>query len=448
MTATAMADGRASFRRGALALAVVVVSGCAAPGPPSSPEPSQDPSVAANASPLASDPPTPEPSAIESPLPTAAPTESPPPSPTDEPEPTPDDVFPPRTEIEINSNVVDRPGVPKAVRDEYWWTFHGADVGLLGTTAQLGVPSDEEILDASDGLVVSVRRTPNEPGGSEIIVRAFETGSTVRTIQTKMGWLNARVVGRRLFWAGLAPAAPCQDPYFDGGVWTAELDGGEPIAIVEPGKALASCMSGRQVLVSPSGETIGAVLSSYYAPDNWIDVIDASSLSHYRLREVWPDAMTDDTFVQWDNPPTDGIAPGTGFSAYDLGNGAARWRFPGGADEQHFGPSRFLAYGSRFYVEYTWNTNTGDDTVLATFDPHTGQRSELVRQVDTDYDDVLQIQADSSTASHVVLEAYVYSERPRPRTVAIVDVDAAQVDWAAFTIDPPWLCYPNRCIRD
>ena len=52
-------------------------------------------------------------------------------------------------------NVVDRPGVPNALRDKYWWT--GSDVGLLGTTAQLGLPSRERVVDDADGSCVAGR---------------------------------------------------------------------------------------------------------------------------------------------------------------------------------------------------------------------------------------------------------------------------------------------------
>lgn len=420
--------------------------------------PSGSPDVAETLAPLTSVVPTMHPS------PTAPPTtSSPPPSvptfvptipPTTEPDPTvrPDptraNVFPPRTAVEINDRIKDRPGVPVALRDRYWWTFRGADVGLLGTTAQLGIPSDETILDAAGALVVSRRPTPNEPGGSEIVVREFETGETVRRFRTQMGWLEARLIGRRLFWAGLGDGVACSDPAVDGGVWAVDLDGGEPVAIVKPGKVLSGCMTGRQILVSPSGGTVGAVMNSY-GPDNWIDVVDASSLAHHRIRDVWPDAITDDTFIQWDQQPTDGIAAGLGgMTAHDLRTGAARWTFPGGRDVKHFGPSRFLAFGARFYVEYTWSTNSGTDFVLATFEPLTGERRELVKQLDTGYDRVALIRPELSSASHVGLEVWSSAERPRPRSITVVDVKSGDVTWDAYTIDPPWLCYPDRCIRD
>jgi hypothetical protein len=430
-----------------VAIAAVLIGGCSAPLASAwPPETSSSQSFAALASAEASELPTIEPTTSASSTPTPIGTPEPPP--TDEPKPTPDDVFPPRTEVEINDNVVDRAGVPRALRDGYWWTFRGADVGLLGTTAQLGIPSEEEILDARDGLVVSRRPTPDSPGGSEILVRDFETGATVRRIRTDMGWLDAQLVGRRLFWAGLARGPGCPDPGVDGGVGAVDLDGGDPVVIVDPGRVVGGCFAGRQILVSPSGETVGAVMS-VIGDGNSIDVIDVSTLAHYRLRDVWPDAITDDTFMQWDHPPTDGIAPGSGMSAYDLRDGSLRWRFSEGADaRKEFTPSRFLAYGSRFYVEYTMNSNSGYDMVIATFDQHTGERRELVRQVDMHSDDVLRMQEDSSRASFLTLEAFVYSERPRPRSVAIVDVETGQVTWDAFTIDPPWLCYPDRCIRD
>ena len=35
-----------------------------------------------------------------------------------------------------------------------------------------------------------------------------------------------------------------------------------------------------------------------------------------------------------------------------------------------------------------------------------------------------------------------------PRQYAVVDTATGTLDWDAFTIDPPWLCFEAYCFRD
>jgi hypothetical protein len=178
----------------------------------------------------------------------------------------------------------------------------------------------------------------------------------------------------------------------------------------------------------------------------------------HRIRDlVWPRAITDDTFVQWDQAPTDGIDFGLGgLTAYDLEVGAVRWAFPGEADVDHFGPGRTLALGSQFFIEYAWNltpeqprSSSEVDLVLATFDPLTGQRRELLRQRDTpEENDLANIQGELSSASHLTLRLGDDPIGIDGHSFAILDVATGAVTWDAFTIDPPWLCWSDGCFRD
>jgi hypothetical protein len=108
--------------------------------------------------------------------------------------PTPTDGRPPpRTEVEINADITAREGVPASMRGGYWWI--GADAGLLGTTAHIGLPATECVLHVADGLVVAQR---TEGRGSNLVVRDFTTGSVIREVHTAMAGIQSVVVGRRL----------------------------------------------------------------------------------------------------------------------------------------------------------------------------------------------------------------------------------------------------------
>jgi hypothetical protein len=326
----------------------------------------------------------------------------------------------------------------------------GSDVGSLGTTAQLGLTPDEDVLDARDGLVISRRGTPYPSWGNELVIREFATGTIVREITTSVYSLDALLVGRRLFWTGMV-AASGDCALRDGGVWALDLDaGGEPVAIVPIAKRVMSCFTGRRLLVSPSGQTVGGVMASY-GNDNWIDVIDVETLvRRQRIKDVWPDAITDDTWIQWDQRPTDGIAPGLGgTTAYDLVTKSVRWRFPDAVDVPKYTPSWNVALGSAFYIQYYWTKARETDVFVAEFDALTGARRRLVRTVEGPGEDLL-LRGDLSSPFHLALE-----RRPddslapaEPRTYAVIDVAAGTVDWNAFTIDPPWICNTEYCFRD
>ena len=415
----------------ALLAAGIVFASCTSPVESPSPHPaSAGPTVVAG---------TVAPSAA----PSAVPSSSPAP-PTVGPDPTPEATSPPRTEIEINANIVDRPGVPPALRDNYWWT--GSDVGLLGTTAQLGLPSSERVIHAADGFVVAARgRSDGEPG-TELVVRRFETGTAIAEVHTIQVRVDARLAGGRLFWTGMRPESTCPGVSVDGGVWVLDLTlGSVPLALVEPGRSLDGSCYGRVLLLSSSRRTIAALMSGH---DNkvWMDVIDVATLAREsRIRNVWPWAMTDDSFLQWDEQPSDFMAPGRGMTAYDLVDGDVRWRFPDSTDLDKFAPYPIMALGSEFVVEYSWDDAPDEITrIHGAFDPITGERRELLRQ--DNLEDLLTARSDLSAETHVVLE------HGRGSTVvgtfAVLEVATGTLTRDVFTIDPPWLCTDEGCFRD
>lgn len=418
----------------AVLVAGIVLVGCTSPLESPSPAPASagQTTVAGTVAPTAT------PSAIPSSSPAPAP-------PTAGPGPTPAVTSPPRTEIEINADVVDRPGVPAALRDNYWWT--GSDVGLLGTTAQLGLPSSERVIHAADGFVVAGRtRSDGEPG-TELVVRRFETGTAIAEVHTIQVRVDARLAGGRLFWTGMRPESACPGVSVDGGVWVLDLTlGSVPIAIIEPGRSLDGSCYGRLLLLSSSRQTIGALMSGH---DNkvWMDVIDVATLARVsRIRNVWPWAMTDDTFLQWDEQPSDFMAPGWGMTAYDLANGDVRWRFPDQSDVDKFSPYPIMALGSSFVVEYHWMRSTSDSDVIdAAFDPLTGERRVLFDRGDAVLEG-LRARHDLSAETHVVLEHA--GESSIAGTFSTLEVATGTLIRDAFTIDPPWLCTEDGCVRD
>jgi hypothetical protein len=422
---------RLSLLLGALVVGVVL-GGCTDPLPsPSSAPTSHVPTFAASSV---------APSVASSDVPGSAPA-----PPSLEPDPTPEVTSPPRSEIEINSNIVNRPGVPADLRDNYWWT--GSDAGLLGTTAQLGLPSRETVIHAADGFVVAARvRSDGEPG-TELVVRRFETGTEIAEVHTLQVRVDARLAGGRLFWTGMRPESTCPGESVDGGVWVLDLTfGSVPIAIVEPGRSLDEGCYARVLLLSSSRQTIGALMTGHDGRV-WMDVIDVATLAREaRIRNVWPWAMTDDSFLQWDEQPSDFMAPGWGMTAYDLATGAIRWRFPDQSDVDKFSPYPIMALGSSFVVEYHWMRSPPDSEVIdAAFDPLTGEQRVLLERGD-DVLDGLRARYDLSAETHVVLEHA--GESSIVGTFSTLEVATGILTRDAFTIDPPWLCIAAGCFRD
>ena len=154
-------------------------------------------------------------------------------SPTIEPEPTP-----------IVGPAGERPGVPDSIKQRWWiggvpssafWPTAGDDVssviaGFLGSTAFIVLPPGERGIGADDGRVVSYVRGDNT---STILVRSFDDGSLIRTIETPFIVRDGLLVGDHLFWSGVLLDGTT---LLDAG--TASLDlstaNAQPIQIVEP----------------------------------------------------------------------------------------------------------------------------------------------------------------------------------------------------------------------
>jgi hypothetical protein len=421
----------------------VLVAACAGPLPSPSPEPTWAPSVDTALAKPTAEPSTAAPTSTPEASP-PFPTETPTTEPSYAPEPTPEGAEPPRTKVEINPNVVERPGVPPELHDQYWWRDSG-DAGQIGTTAQIGLPAGERIITVVDGRVVAARSRLNK--GAALVVRSFTTGSVIRAIPTDMRFPDAALVGNQLFWSG-------EDGAFDGavsrdlGVWTTDISTEDaPHAIVTPGKALPGGICGRGLSLSPSRANLVA-RASCIGDNGWTDVIDVRT--HDRIRriqntDVW--ALTDDTYVTWDATPTDGLTYGQGgISAYDLGNDAVRWRFPDASAVDRFALYNIGAFGNAFVVQSAWDLGDQAEYRFTIFNPITGQHRLLMREPATG--DALSFGREWSNREYIVLE-YAWGDLQITGTpISLIRVADGALLQDAFVIDPPFLCNSEYCLRD
>ncbi len=422
-----------------------IVAACAGPTPTASPETSSPPrpteiAVASpTLEPITSFEPSPTP---ESTLP--APTATASANPSYEPEPTPEGAEPLRTIVEVNPDVVERPGVPPELHDVAWWNGYG-DAGLLGTTAQIGLPKNERIITVVDGRVIAARERPNK--GAALIIRDFATGAVIRSIPTDMPYPDAVLVGNELFWSGDDLATDGRATH-DLGVWAVDISTNEaPVAIVAPGKALPGAFCTRGLEISPSHATLAA-RASCYGDNGWTDIIDV--VTHERIRRIqdrdlW--ALTDDTYVSWDGTLTDGLTFGQGgITAYDLATDAVRWRFPNASDVARFALYNVAALGNAFVVQSNWDLGNDAEYRFTIFNPITGTHRLLLRQPAGA--DAFELGTSWSTREYLVLDYAWEDLRISGTPVSILRVADGTVLRDAFVIDPPFLCNSDYCLRD
>jgi hypothetical protein len=336
--------------------------------------------------------------------------------------------------------------------DMYWWTEDG-DAGQVGTTAQIGLPSDETILTAGHGLVVSGRlhRTGWRcDDGCTLIVRNIRTGETVRRVQTNLMAPEALILPGRLFWAGVDGDRSDinANVVFDGGVWTAALDGGEPVVVVAPGQNVSSFnYAGRfRFGVSPSGRTVVSGVGGF--ADRFTDVIDVETLSRTRLPNIAPYAVTDELIVTGEHPPSD--YPSGGILAIETETGDIRWRFPDRADADQFELTNVEAKAGSFYLAYLWRKG-GDQLRLGAIDAGNGQSKVLFSQTlgrDTrPLWAMLGISTDRHVAFGTDLSALGYLVQSGEASISILDVETGRLTENAFTVEPAFMCFGRYCLR-
>jgi hypothetical protein len=366
------------------------------------------------------------------------------------PGPTSDNTYPLRTEVQINRDIVVRSGVPVDMAGLYWWTEFG-DAGEVGTTAQIGLPAGEEILTVGDGLVVSARREgPGYFGRVDLRIRELRTGELLRKIETNVGAPRAVLVGRRLFWHGMDPRTRTDEVYIDGGVWTATINGNDaPRAIIHGGADLAYLTyGGRSILeVSPSGRTLASDVGGFSG--TFIDFIDTETLTvRGRIEDKAAYALTDDAFVTSDGAPSD-TPDGRGLSAYDIRTGERLWRFPGGDDADRFSIANIRALGNGFVFQYIWRGPPDTEYRFESVGFRSGRTQWQFVESETDEVRHRYATFPASTARHIAviddLGSIGSMLRDGPAAVSIYDTETDTFTEDAFVIDPPWLCFANRC---
>lgn len=168
--------------------------------------------------------------------------------PTGGPSEAPDQSVSPSSPIEsggsiLEPTVVDRPGVPAAMYDRYWFQLNQA--GRVGTTARVVLPADEGLVGMDTGLVASVIRDESfepviGPNGATIKIRDLVTGETIRSVDTGLYMTYGLVTGSLLWWTGRTlPIGPDSD---DGGVWVIDVldPASVPTAAVQPSDLTAA----------------------------------------------------------------------------------------------------------------------------------------------------------------------------------------------------------------
>ena len=215
-------------------------------------------------------------------IPTASPTVTSTPA---TPAPSPRSSAPVLPPVFVETDIVDRPGVPAELRDKYWSAF--GEVGEVGTTARIVLRPNEVVIAYDAGLVAShaVMRDADGgvvgpvvgPNGVTVIVREIRTGAIRRTFDIAEVPDLGVMVGERLFWFGRAPGDG-QDPD-RGAIWGIDVgNDGQPVQITPPIEEEFGSGSSRSPLYASDGgrvviSTVGGVESIS------TQIIDVSTMS-------------------------------------------------------------------------------------------------------------------------------------------------------------------------
>lgn len=339
--------------------------------------------------------------------------------------------------------------MPSDLYGLYWWTEYG-DAGQIGTTAQIGLPADEQIVAAASGFVVSARRlTSGYFARVDLLVRDIRSGALIEEITANVGAPVAAIVGDRVFWAGVDPTSNGDDRSIDGGVWTMQLGShAEPIAVIPAGEDISSFGSAGRVpfQVSPTGRTIASAVGGFTG--RFTDIIDIVGLTtRTRLPGVAVFTLTDEVAIASDEGPTD--APRGFVKALAIETGKVLWRFPKLEDRDKLGVMPIKVAGAAFVGQV--DRLVSEDSVVTAFEPASGaRRSLLVQSAALPTDIVLRVISSLAGAQHVALgRGGSLSDLlfEAGEGASVLDLKTGDLVRDAFTLDTPWLCYPDYCIR-
>lgn len=330
------------------------------------------------------------------------------------------------SELFVEPNLVDRPGVPSELYDKYWTLWGQA--GHVGTTALLIKPPNEAMLGADAGRVASfvVDEETDEPlvgpDGVTITVRDLRTGATIRTFDSSILPTYGLAVGSLLFWTGYGIPRDPINP-LDGGVWVADLadPASTPRAVVLPSDLAATCgphADRGRLWLTEHGRTITTIVGGDTATAT--QIIDVS--------ETAPPIMLDDE------------------SAFEISEGralvvrAGRYRLLELTTGQPVGPGfendlayRSVAGDGEFFASFARD----GDVVFAAIDLSTGEARDIHVRSTGD----LRLSAELSTPGLLVLlrdDDPSYDAQGRVQIpVSLLDPATGDLQLDAFTIGNP-----------
>lgn len=194
--------------------------------------------------------------------------------------PSPGATLAPRASVE--ATIVDTPGVPASLYEKYWVAL--GQVGQVGTTARMIMPSNEGVLGADSHRVASIAFDSNYepvlgPNGVTIVIRDLMTGAIVRTFDTPILVEEGLITGSLLFWRGVTVPLNSDAP-LDGGIWVVDLadPASLPRAIIAPADLTAKygAHAARGLLqLTDGGRTLITLVQGETARAT--DIIDVSS---------------------------------------------------------------------------------------------------------------------------------------------------------------------------
>lgn len=223
---------------------------------------------------------------------------------------------------------VDRPGVPAAIYDRYWFVSWGV-VGSVGTTAYQTFPERERLLDVADGFIASTIWLGEGRSRTRILIRAFGESEPMRTIDTDTWVREGTIVDGVLFWAG-PQAADFAAPPLDGGIWATDLRADEPpIAVLPAGEDMTELIGETTAErmpfhVSPTGRTLASTIAG--GGGSRADVLDLQSMTPRAVLDESVIGVTDDVAIvrRGTRGPTGGLRVG----AFDIDSGELLWKYP------------------------------------------------------------------------------------------------------------------------
>jgi hypothetical protein len=277
--------------------------------------------------------------------------------------------------------VVDRPGVPAAIHDRYWFVSWGV-VGSVGTTAYQTLPEGERLLGVANGFVASAIWLGEGRSRTRVLIRAFGESEPMRTIDTDTWVREGTIVDGVLFWAG-PQAADFGAPLLDGGIWAMDLRGDEPpIAVLPAGEDLTELIGGttaerKQFQLSPTRRTLASTIAG--GGGYRTDVLNLQSMTPRAVLNESVVGVTDHVAIVRRGVP----APNGGvrLGAVDIDSGEVLWKYPTeGSNTAIATFTRPYLYDDSAAIALHARVEGADRLLLVSIDASSGEARVLLSQ--------------------------------------------------------------------